>query len=196
MKDQTAILVLAAGSSKRLGTPKQLLPYKEGTLLQDTISKLSVLQDQNIYVVLGAHYDRIKTTIEHLPVTIIKNSAWENGLGSSIAMGISSVYQVKGIQKVLITLADLPLFESSNYQALLDLHREHSLGITITKYSDNKGVPVIFNSNYFKSLMGLSGDEGAKSILLQNKSDVEHYDANIAYFDIDTMDNYLELIAP
>jgi len=196
MENETAILILAAGSSKRLGTPKQLLPYKEGTLLQDTISKLSDLQNQNIYVVLGAYYERIKTTIEHLPITIVKNSDWESGLGSSIAASISHIYRVKGIKKVLITLADLPLFETSNYQALLDTHLRNSLGITLTTYTNNSGVPVIFNSNYFESLKKLSGDEGAKSILIQNKNDVGHYKANIAYFDIDTMDDYLELIAP
>ncbi|MDT7831479.1 nucleotidyltransferase family protein [Flavobacteriaceae bacterium S356] len=196
MKDETVILLLAAGASKRLGTPKQLLSYKEGTLLEDTISKLLTLQAQKVYVVLGAHFDRIQPTIAHLPIGIIQNHEWEKGMGTSISTGISYLIQEVSCKKILITLVDLPLFEISNYEALLNTHNTNNLGISVTKYTNNQGVPVVFDSAYFESLIKLSGEEGAKSILMENKSDVAYYEANIAYFDIDTMDDYVALVAP
>lgn len=195
MKEDTAILLLAAGASKRLGTPKQLLPFGETTLLEDTILKVLPLSERNVYVVLGAHAGRIEPIVKNLPIKIIKNENWESGMGSSISAGVCHIKQQKGIKKILITLVDLPLLKTSNYRELLNTYETSTKGISVTKYLNNKGVPVIFDSSYFESLSQLSGEEGAKSILIQNKSDVAYYDANIAYFDIDTKDDYLALIA-
>ncbi len=190
MKENTAILLLAGGASKRLGTPKQLLPYKGTSFLEDTISKLLALNTENVYVVLGAHFDRIHPIISHVPVHIIKNKRWEEGMGTSISAGISYIKQKENIEKVLITLVDLPLFERANYQQLLGIHTS---GITITKYLDNAGVPAVFDKRYFEELTILSGDEGARSMIRANKNDVRYYEPNIVYFDIDTMEDYEKL---
>ncbi len=190
MKSDTAILLIAAGASKRLGSPKQLLLYKNQTLLENTLSKLLALKMRNVYVVLGAYFDDIHSLIMHLPITVIRNNDWQEGMGTSISKGISYIRQEKNIEKVLITLVDLPLFETVNYQQLLDTHAS---GITITKYTDNKGVPTVFDKRYFKELIVLSGDEGARSMITANKNDVRHYEPNIAYFDIDTMSDYEKL---
>lgn len=190
MKKDTAILLIAAGASKRLGSPKQLLLYKKQTLLQNTLAKLFALKTQNVCIVLGAYFDRIHPLIRHLPITIIRNNDWQEGMGSSISAGISHLRQEKHIEKVLITLVDLPFFEAINYKNLLDIHAS---GITVTKYTDNKGVPAVFDKTYFKELNALSGDKGAKSIISANKNDVKYYEPNIAYFDIDTLSDYEKL---
>lgn len=194
MNTNTAIVVLAAGASKRLGTPKQLLPYNSSTLLQDTIRKLSQVQNSKIYVVLGAHYQMIAPTIENMSVVILQNKDWESGMSSSISVGISHLLEKDNCSQVLITLADLPLLNSQHYNALLNIHNKSSSGITITKYINNTGVPALFNRKHFTALACLQGDEGAKPLIRKHKSDVAHYEANIAYSDIDTMDDYLKLI--
>jgi molybdenum cofactor cytidylyltransferase len=196
MKKETAILVLAAGSSQRLGMPKQLLAYKETTLLAHTITQLLSLKEGPVFVVLGAYFQKIKASISHFPVTILENTSWEKGLASSIHLGVSHIETETSFSKVLITLSDLPLFDAIHYQNLLHTHQKgKKLGITITKYLDNKGVPVVFSDHYFSSLQELSGDEGAKSVVQKNKSDVAYYEANIAYFDVDTVASYQKLLS-
>lgn len=196
MAADTAILVLAAGASKRLGTPKQLLPYNSSTLLQDTVGKLMQVQSTNIYVVLGAHYQLIAPSLEKMPVTVFQNKDWEAGMSTTISKGITQIQENSKIKRVLITLVDLPLLEVLHYNALLETHCQHSLRITITQYLNSKGVPCVFDRKYFRALAALKGDEGAKPLIRNHKSDVAFYKADIAYYDVDTMEDYLKLIAP
>jgi molybdenum cofactor cytidylyltransferase len=195
MKDETAILILAAGASTRLGEPKQLLPYKNTTLLKHTIKQVLAIENAKVYVVLGAFFEEIHTSIKQLPITILKNNHWQKGLGSSLHMGVLEIQKNPVFNKVLITLGDLPLMLSKNYQALLFHHKESTTGITATQYpTTTNGVPVIFDNTYFNALSELSGDEGAKSLLKKNKSDVSFCEVSIAFFDIDTKESYLKLI--
>jgi molybdenum cofactor cytidylyltransferase len=195
VKGDTAILVLAAGASTRLGEPKQLLSYKNSTLLKHTINQVLAIQDAKVYVVLGAFFEEIYASIKQLPITIIKNDYWQEGLGSSIRVGVLEIQKNLSYNKVLITLGDLPLMLSKNYQDLLFHHKKSTTEITATQYPTTNGVPVIFDSPYFNALSELSGDEGAKPLLVKNKSDVSFCEVSIAFFDIDTKDSYLKLIS-
>lgn len=191
---KTAILILAAGESKRLGSPKQLLPYKESNLLLHTIEQFHNMKDIHVFVVLGAYFGDIFPEIRNKSVTVIKNNAWMNGMGSSVSKGVELIRKKNLFDRVLITLCDLPLIETSHYQELIDLSISSSKRIVQTSYEDTSGVPVIFDKSLFNELSYLSNDLGAKPLIKKYKKEVLKLSSKTPYFDIDTDESYQKLL--
>ena len=190
-----AALVLAAGESVRLGTPKQLLSWNSKTLLQKTISELQHIQLPFPYtlhttVVLGAYYEQIVQTISGIGVNIIRNRQWQLGMGESLQCGIKFITQQYQPDYILIALCDQPLVTSAHYGKLLAECIECGKGITASFYNYNFGVPVVFGKQYFSTLCALQRNKGAQSTIQQNVHDVQGVDIPEAAFDIDTMDDY------
>lgn len=188
---KTAILILAAGASQRLGTPKQLLHWKGTTLLEHTIKEVLTTSIGEVFVVLGAHIDDIQQQIYSYPITIIENKNWQEGMGTSIACGIQ---QLQAFDQVLITLCDLPLIDQGHYQKLLQEHSQTSKGITTTVFETIIGVPAVFDRSYFKTLSKLSGDRGARALIQKEIADVQVVKADVPFTDIDTIEDYRKLI--
>ena len=187
-----AAIVLAAGASKRLGKPKQLLPYKESTLLNHTITELLKLQNVDVYVVLGAYADAILLTIHKLKVTPLIHSGWEDGMGSSLAFGMKAIAD-KNYDGVLVSLSDLPFIKTEHYQKLLsDFEQQKS--IVITDYQNFSGVPCMIPSQHFSELQKLTGDEGAKPVIEKYKKEVSKVNSETPYFDVDTDESYEQLL--
>jgi len=157
------ILILAAGSSTRLGEPKQLLPIKDQTLLSYVVKKALKLSPY-VNVVLGHEYSKCFDQIFRLPITCINNSEYEKGMGSSISCGIKKLDDTKPI---LIMLCDQPLIPLEHYEKLIRSYYEHNKKIVGSLYSSNITVPAIFPPSYKKDLANLQGEKGAK-ILLSN----------------------------
>ena len=186
------IVILAAGASRRMGSPKQLLPWGASTLLQHAIQTAQKTAASEIIVVLGANYSLVEEDIKDVSVTTLKNDNWAVGLGKSIACAASFVLKSKKhIDGVLFMLADQPLIESSYLDNLI---AEYSVGgnqILTTSYTNGKrGVPTLFDKHYFKELTTLNDDDGAKSILKKYHSHVTILDAEIENLDIDSKEDY------
>ena len=79
------LVILAAGASTRMGTPKQLLPWGENNLINHTINTALRTGAKKIVIVLGANKDIIKKEVDHFPITVLINEQWQQGLGTSIA---------------------------------------------------------------------------------------------------------------
>jgi len=187
-----AILILAAGAASRMGSIKQLLPWKTTTLLGNAITNAKTITN-NVYVVLGANAQEIKNkTVAE--VTYINNSDWSSGLGSSIACGVEAIVNKGQYAGVLIMLADQPLVDVNYINKLIDLFTKNDKGIIATNYGKKMGVPVIFNKTYFKELRNLKNDFGAKYILKNYNEDIISINPNGKEKDIDTPDDYQELL--
>lgn len=187
-----AAIVLAAGASKRLGKPKQLLPYKESTLLNHTITELLKLQNVDVYVVLGAYADAILLTIHKLKVRPLIHSGWEVGMGSSLAFGMKAIAD-KNYDAVLVSLSDLPFVKTDHYQKLM-VEFEKQQSIVVTEYQNFSGVPCLIPSKYFSELQNLTGDEGAKPIIQKYKKEVSKVISETPYFDVDTNESFEQLL--
>ncbi len=192
---KTAILILAAGESKRLGEPKQLLPYKETNLLQHKIAQFQDLRDVQVFVVLGAYFEDIFPLLRKQSITAIKNSAWINGMGSSISKGVELIRKKNLFDRVLITLCDLPLIDTQHYREMIDFSLSSGKRIVQTTYEDTSGVPVIFDKSLFNELSYLSDEQGAKPLIKKYKKEVEKIRSSQPYFDIDTKDAYEKLLS-
>lgn len=188
-----AAIVLAAGASKRLGKPKQLLPYKNSTLLSTALHELIPINNLAVYVVLGAYADAIQLTIHSMPITTIIHKDWEQGMGTSLGAGIKEIQKHHSYDGVIITLSDLPFVTTKHYKALIGQF-ENDNSIVLTNYKKLKGVPVILSSKYFSELENLSGDEGAKPVIQKHKKEVSEIYSETPYFDVDTDESYHQLI--
>ena len=190
-----AVVILAAGASTRLGTAKQLLPWKGTTLLEHYIETISELNCDDNFVVLGASHKLIKSKIDFNVIEVLVNKDWKFGLGNSIAFGVK--YILKNnivVDGILLTLADQPLIDSEYLNSLIDKFEVNNNQIIASSYSnDKKGVPVLFDKIFFEELSNLNGDKGAKTLLDKYAQNVFTLNAEQLVFDIDTKEDYEKL---
>lgn len=185
-------VILAAGASKRMGEPKQLLKWGNSTLLEHAIHTVLKFNSQEVIVVLGADFEVVKNKISDYPITVLNNTSWEMGLGKSIAFALEYIRKSKPqVDSVLITLADQPLIDTDFLNRLFDKFNRNNNSIVATSYKNGKyGVPVIFNKNYFEELALLKDDNGAKILLKKNIDNVDVLKPQFENLDVDSKEEY------
>ena len=189
----TAILILAAGSASRMGKMKQLLPYKNTTLLEWAIEQAQKSIVKNVFCVLGAHKEAIEKQLTTKPIEVIYNPNYKNGLSTSIVEGIN-LLQKHNFDNALIMLADQPHVTSEYLNSLIETSKKNPSNIIASSYQESAGVPAVFPKNYFNELLNLKGDKGAKSFLLQHNDDVIKVNSHQNLLDIDTPEDYQHLL--
>ncbi|MEN8857636.1 MAG: nucleotidyltransferase family protein [Flavobacteriaceae bacterium] len=184
-----AILVLAAGKSSRMKSIKQLEKVGNKTLLNITLEKAVQLQETDIYCVLGANASLIKKSIVFPNISIISNDNYTNGLSTSI---IASLNYFKkhdlNFNAIFILLADQPAIDEEYLSSMKNLHLNNPSKIIATKYQLHFGVPVIIPKTYFKSLLTINGDKGAKSFINEHQKEVLSSKLQTNSIDIDTQE--------
>ena len=189
------ILLLTAGKSSRMGQPKALLSIKGQPLISYQIDRLKEL-GLPITVVLGAYADAISDAATSKEVRLVLNKDFEKGMGSSIAFGTTSIQNTNPeIDAILVCAIDQPLIPLDHFENLLSTASKTDFSI-IQSLSEVgwKGIPTLFESNHFKALSKLTGDEGAKSIIQNNLSMVKAVKApSDSLIDIDTYEQYQNL---
>jgi molybdenum cofactor cytidylyltransferase len=189
-----AILILAAGESKRMNGIKQLLPWKNTTLLGNAIEQAIQSKGNAVYVVLGANVDQIAPTIAHYNIQSMDNKNWKNGLGNSIACGVNFLKENQlRYDAILITLADQPLITAADYNSLIDKYAQKEAKIIASEINNTPSVPAIFDVVYFEKLAQLNEDKGAKEILLAAQKEVYILRSKTNLIDLDTQRAYEEL---
>lgn len=162
--EKLAVVILAAGTSSRLGFPKQLLVYKNETLLKIAVKKaLEISKD--VFVILGHEKEKCEKELEDFDVNIVFNKNYEKGMGSSLSCGIKAS---KEFTHTMIMLCDQPFIPISHYQTLKENIQNEN--IIASSYGENKNskVPAIFPKTYYEELLKLDADMGAKIILQKN----------------------------
>ncbi|MGE5943866.1 MAG: nucleotidyltransferase family protein [Flavobacteriales bacterium] len=195
IQSNIAIVILAAGASKRMGQPKQLLQWGDDTLIDHAIKIASKVNPKELIVVLGAHFELIKNEIENSNVTIINNQNWEKGLGTSIACAVEHIENSKfKVDGVLITLCDQPLITSDFLKSIVSKFQSNTNQIIATSYQNGKqGVPALFDKVYLNELITLSDGQGAKDILQKYHTQVEALLPPTENIDLDTNEDYINL---
>jgi len=197
MEQTTGIIILAAGSSSRLGQPKQLLQFNGYTLLRNTIIQAKLVPHNLVVVVTGAHKDIIDKELAYTSAKVAFNKQWEVGMASSINVGLHKMLAINPeVETCIITVCDQPFVTAKVLNHLLEEHQKSGKGIVASAYAETLGTPVLFHRNYFEALLNLKGQEGAKKMLQLYKDDVAQIPFEKGAIDIDTADDYNNLINP
>ena len=188
----TGLIILAAGASSRLGTPKQNLIYQGQTLLQRAIhTALTSACCEKIVVVLGANEGVIRPNIFDHQINITYNPNWQEGIASSIRLGITELQKLEpNIKAAILMLCDQPFVDPLLIYQLTERKAENNNGIIACAYKDTLGVPALFDASYFPQLLMLQGKEGAKKLIKAFSHDVLPVAFPLGAIDIDTMDDY------
>ena len=190
----TAVIILAAGASTRLGFPKQTLLYRGKTLIEIAIEAGLKANFGPVVVVLGANAEAIEPGIKHFNITIIQNDSWAAGMASSISAAITSIEKNEAIDSAVIMLCDQPFVSRSLIGSMILKQQQTGSKIVACTYKDTVGVPVLFHRSLFAELLLLQGQEGAKKILQAHASEVVAIPFEKGGIDIDTLADYEELI--
>lgn len=180
---------MAAGSSSRLGRPKQLVEHGGKKLLQHTIDCCNKLDFAYKNIILGANSEKILPLVNLKGFTSHLNEFWNEGLSTSIRLAIQIASSNPQIQHLLFLLSDQPFITSTLIEELLEVHEE----ITACEYKRQVGVPAIFSKKYFDELATLTGDKGAKPVLMRHEEVVKKIVFEKGSIDIDTEEDIEQL---
>lgn len=184
---------MAAGSSSRLGQPKQLLPFKGSTLIAHSIAVAKAFST-SCFLVLGSNFELIKKNIDSQQLNIIKHKNWEHGLGSSISFGLKNLLiEQSDIENVILMLCDQPFVSAELLNKLQLAQLNEGKSIVACSYYNSYGVPAIFNKKHFEELLALSGEVGAKNIISNNIDNVQFVEFPKGDIDIDTTEDLKHL---
>ncbi|CAM3837787.1 NTP transferase domain-containing protein [Mucilaginibacter galii] len=191
----TGIIILAAGSSSRMGQPKQQLVYQDKTLLQRAIEAAKGVQAHALMVVLGANNQTILDDVDSKHLDVVINPEWEQGMSSSIKAGITALQTLyPKVDNVLMMLCDQPFVDTALLVKLIDAKPPIDDAIVACKYKDTIGVPVLFGKSWFANLQDLKGEDGAKKLLLTHQDKVVTVPFDQGSIDIDTPNDYQQLL--
>ena len=184
-------IVLAAGASRRFGSPKQLVRVDGQSLLQRAIAHASGLLGSAVTVVLGAHAAEIAETLPPGNAGILINRNWQEGIASSIR---AAVQRLPGAcDGVMLMLADQPLVGSETLSRLITAWRRQPRQIVASRYGSVTGVPAIFPRWCFGDLAALRGDQGARIVLRRYADNVVRLAHPEAAVDIDFPEDLLDI---
>ncbi len=184
-------LVLAAGASRRLGQPKQLVVWEGEYLLVRTVRALLTAGCSRVLCVLGANADPILDAVApEVPGTcaFAEHSNWRAGPGSTLGFGVGEIRSWMGeTAGVLVTVSDLPRVDLGDYRRLLDSFRsaDNPRAVAAAEFAQTLGVPACFGDAWFDELQTLEPEQGAKPLLMRHLDDVLRVPMDGALHDVD-----------
>lgn len=179
-----AALILAAGGSARLGTPKQLLRVGKETLLQRAVTLCASLPMDSVYVVLGAHAEACLSNLGTTAASCHVNTEWQEGMGRSLAFGVQHIAEDSDAAAVMVLHVDQYRVQSVDLIQLIEAWRATPDQVVTAAYADTAGPPAIFPRALFPLLQGSAGETGAKQLVL--RPETRRIGMPDAAYDVDT----------
>jgi molybdenum cofactor cytidylyltransferase len=188
------IVILAAGSSTRLGQPKQLLIFKGSSLIK-RVAKIALGVSEKVVVVTGSQSEKVQAELLGLPLIVVQNDFFQEGIASSIRVGVGALMEnFKGLSGVIFLVCDQPYLSQNVLTELIKFADETGKKIISSSYGGTTGIPVLFNKSFFDRLLLLKGDTGAKKLIQENLADLAAIDFPGGSIDIDTMQDFESVI--
>ena len=156
-------VVLAAGTSSRLGRPKQLLELDGVPLLRHVASRALASTVDRVIVVVGAGGDEVRSALDGLDLDIVENADYATGQSSSLIAGLVAVREQA--DAIVVLLGDQPGIDPAVIDRALDARRSQGAGIVMAQYGSDRGHPVLFGREHFEELAQISGDQGGRDVV-------------------------------
>lgn len=183
-------MLLAAGESRRMGSPKQLLDVDGIPMLRRAALCALAASMDPVIVVCGAARDDVRLTVADLPLRVVDNTRWQEGVGSSIHAGLGAAME-HDPDAVVVALGDQPLLTPATFTSLATAWQREGTPVVASEYSGTVGAPALFAKSMFANLLALPADQGCKKVILQMPAHlVSRCACPDAAVDIDTPDEY------
>ena len=187
-------IVLAAGLSRRLGRPKQLLVVGGKPLVRHAVERCLGSRLDAVWVVVGHEANAVREALAALDVRIVFNPAYSEGQARSLIAGLDAASI--GADAVVVALGDQPFIEPVVIDRLVDVRRNDRPPIAMTSYGDERGHPVLFGRELFDELRGIEGDQGGREVIRRHQNEVVLVPGGSSHvpLDVDTEDAYQLLL--
>lgn len=191
----TAAIILAAGLSRRMGRPKLLLELEGRPIIRHAVERVISAGISEVLVVAPPEHEALARALEELPVRFVVNPTPEAGQASSVRVGVRAL--AAGTPAVLVALGDQPGVPAEVIPALLEALKRPGKCIAAPRYADGLGNPVLFGASVFPEMLALTGDRGARAVVLRDPSRLAQVDIGSPMpRDIDTPEDYESLSHP
>ncbi len=194
------VILLAAGRGLRMGGPnKLLLPFRDSTVLETTLSALCAADIGPVVVVTGHQRALIAPVVAQYPVQEVFNPDFQSGMTSSIQAGVRAAPAGQGY---MIGLADMPMITAAAYRLLAERFLSHAAqdarAIVLPRFGETKGNPVIFAAAYRDAILRHPEPEGCRGIVQANSTHVQWLEMpdDSVLSDLDTPEDYDALFRP
>lgn len=188
------IVLLAAGNSSRYGGLKQRA-LVDGVSMLRRAAQAALATGASVLAVTGAHEPEIAAELAGLPLRLVHNANWEQGMGGSVGCAFRQLADSTTASAAIICMADQPLVGSTQLQRLIDAHASAPGKIIAANHGAALGPPCLFPQRYFAELAQLSGPKGARPVLERHADQVDSVPMPEAAMDIDTPEDYQRLLA-
>jgi molybdenum cofactor cytidylyltransferase len=190
-----AIVLLAAGMSSRMGSPKQVLEYNGKSLLRHSVETALGTGMQPVLVVLGANHTLMEKELESINgIQYVLNPGWHEGMASSIRCGVEAALKVDpSLDGLIIMVCDQPFVNTALLEEIFQAQQKTGMPVVASSYHDDPGVPALFHKSFFSKLLALKGDTGARKLLKNQAGSVTLVQFPEGETDIDTMHDFIEL---
>lgn len=185
-------VILAAGASRRLGRPKQLLPYGSGVLLDAVLATARASDFSQIVLTLGGAAADVRRLVDTSGCDVVENPDYSTGCSSSIAAAIPAIHPETDV--LVLLLADQPGVRTESIRLLLEGRGERE--IAVCRYDDGIGHPFAFARSIFPAFAGMHGDKAVWKLLEQRAADVAEVTIpGLIPLDVDTQEDYDNVLA-
>jgi CTP:molybdopterin cytidylyltransferase MocA len=189
-------VVLAAGSSSRMGRPKQTLRYRGESLLRRAALAALGSGCGPVVVVTGAHAEMSRRELAGLDVREVSNPLWETGMASSVRAGVEGLLDADAdVAAAVFMLCDQPHVTAEVVSGLVAAHRATGSPVVASVYGEGFGVPALFGRALFAELARLEGAAGAKQIIKRHASEAHFLPFKGGEVDVDTPEDFSRLTA-
>ncbi len=196
--DEIYGVILAAGDSSRLGFPKQLLPFRNKTILGTVVNNALKSKLKKIFLVLGFKAPDIKKSlnnqIKNKKLKILINRDFKKGKATSIQIALKKV--PSSCQALMFILGDKPLVDGELINRLLNILQQKNVLLAFPVYRTQRGNPVIFHRKLSPELMKLKGDYGGNKLIRKYwnsaaRLKLPSWDSQL---EVDSWEDYLKLL--
>lgn len=189
---RVGVVVLAAGASRRMGRPKQLLSIGSKSLLEHAVDAALGSGAWPVVVVLGANASEIRPVLARRPVLVAENATWNEGMASSLRAGLTLMNAFSPrIDAVIFALCDQPALSPAMVDRFIAAQQSSGRTVVAARYNGHLGAPALFTRPHFDALNALVGDEGARKLIATLPSgEVAAIDLPELAHDLDTPEDY------